>query len=179
MEKIEELAKLFTLIHGTACLTEYAGLVMEALEHLDLVIGHSSSKQQASWFCKLYAAYISYLAKLPSVSEVYLRAKNNASGKAIGKETQLIDLFRIVNQLCLLLDALISTFNTIGRYYKNSKNVYLKLYKIISGEFRLLYEYMRNIVNRLFTEFRDVEPKQLRVFLEAIPEIELMTDKLE
>jgi hypothetical protein len=146
---------------------------------LNLVIEHSASKEQANWFNNLYTAYITYLAKLPSVSEVYLRAKCSGSGKTIDKKTQLIDLFRIVNQLCLLLDALISTFNTIGRYYKPSKNVYLQLYKIISSEFLLLYEYMRNIVNRMFMEFKEVEPKELKVFLDAIPEIELMTDKLE
>lgn len=112
---------------------------MEALEHLSLVIDRSSKNESATWFNNLYTAYISYLAKLPSVSEVYLRAKFSGNGIKIDKKTQLVDLFRIVNQLCLLLDALINTFNTIGRYYKNSKNVYYKLYTIISTEFLLLY----------------------------------------
>lgn len=31
----------------------------------------------------------------------------------------------------------------------------------------------------MFTEFREVPANELNVFLDAIPEIELMTDKLE
>lgn len=146
---------------------------------MNLVIDRNLKHQSASWFSNLYTAYISYLAKLPSVSEVYVRAKSSGNGKIIDKKTQLVDLFRIVNQLCLLLDALINTFNTIGRYYKNSKNVYFKLYKTLSSEFLILYDYMRSIVNRMFTEFKEVDARELKVFLDAIPEIELMTDKLE
>ncbi len=43
-------------------------------------------------------------------------------------------MFRIVNQVGLFLDSLINAFNAVGRYYKSSKEVYMRLYKTISSE---------------------------------------------
>lgn len=106
------------------------------------------------WFKNLYTGYISYLARLPSVSEVYIRARNTLDGTKIDRKSQLVDMFRIVNQVGLFLEPLINAFNVVGRYYKSSKDVYMRLYKTISSELLLLYEYMRLIVNRIFSEYQ-------------------------
>jgi len=74
-------------------------------------------------------------------------------------------MFRIVNQVGLFLESLINAFNAVGRYYKSSKEVYMRLYKTISSELLQLYEYMRIIVNRMFVEYEYVDRKDLVVFL--------------
>ena len=109
-------------------------MVMETLEHMDLVIDRNFNSESTLWFKHLYTGYISYLAKLPSISEVYIRAKKTIEGTKIDKKSQLVDMFRIVNQVGLFLESLINAFNAVGRYYKSSKEVYMRLYKTISSE---------------------------------------------
>jgi len=41
---------------------------METLEHMDLVIDRNFNSESTVWFKNLYTGYISYLAKLPSIS---------------------------------------------------------------------------------------------------------------
>ena len=41
----------------------------------------------------------------------------------------------------------------------------MRLYKTISNELLLLYEYMRVIVNRMFNEYSEIDKKDLVVFL--------------
>ena len=71
----DELAKLLTLIHGTVVLMDYEGEIMEELAGLQVVQEVRIKGEGSSWFLPLYKAYVSYLVKLPSVSEVYLRAR--------------------------------------------------------------------------------------------------------
>lgn len=86
--------------------------------------------QSDDWFVCLYRAYLSYLTKLPSVSEVYVRARTEGY-TSYDSKTLLVDLFRLVNQINLLLDPLITTFNTVGRYYKEKKKVYSSMYQLL------------------------------------------------
>ena len=71
----DELAKLLTLMHSTVCLMDYKGGVLDELCNLRLASDIKPKGEGMSWFMPLYKSYISYLARLPSVAEVYLRAK--------------------------------------------------------------------------------------------------------
>lgn len=84
------------------------------------------------------------------MSEVYIRARGEGQGPS-DNNTLLFDLFRLVNQINLILDALINTFNTLGRYYKKEKKVYRAMYKVLRNELGMLYDYMQKIVDMLFS----------------------------
>jgi hypothetical protein len=77
-----------------------------------------------------YQAYVSYLAKLPSVGEVYVRARREGEVWYDGS-TLLVDLFRLLNQLNLIISPMISVFNTVGRYYMKRKKIYLPMYRLL------------------------------------------------
>ncbi len=59
-----------------------------------------------------------------------MRAKKNQAPCNLSRDILLIDMFRIVNQLFLILDSLILSFNTVGRYYKHLMPVYQQIYKL-------------------------------------------------
>ena len=75
LDSPDELAKLLTLMHSTVCLMDYQGEVLDELSNLRIGCDIKLKGEGNSWFLPFYKAYISYLAKLPSVSEVYLRAR--------------------------------------------------------------------------------------------------------
>jgi hypothetical protein len=77
-----------------------------------------------------YRAYVSYLSKLPSMSEVYLRAKEAKEDK-LSCECLLEDLYRLINQVNLLTDNLNGTFNNVGRYYKDKIKVYRPMFRVL------------------------------------------------
>ena len=77
-------------------------------------------------------------------------------------------MFRIVNQLFLILDALILAFTTVGRYYRQAIAVYQPIYKLFRDELTMLYHYMRHIVERLFSDYQRMDADDLRMFLESI-----------
>jgi hypothetical protein len=118
------------LLHANVCQMDYEGLVMDELSNLKMCEEVRLQSQKDKWFLPFYAAYVTYLAKLPSIGDVYLRAKKGDVAK-ISCDKLLIDVFRLVNQMNLLTEALSSTFNTIGRYYKEQVKVYRPLYKVL------------------------------------------------
>lgn len=70
-------------------------------------------------------------------------------------------------------------FNTIGRYYKEKIKVYHPLFSVIWVELMAIYDYMRRAINRIFSIYEEVKVEKLKVFLEIVGEIELITDKME
>ena len=59
-------------------------------------------------------------------------------------------MFRLINQINLLVDPLNVTFNTIGRYYKDKLKVYRPMFKVLLSEITVVYDYMRRAINRIF-----------------------------
>ena len=64
-------------------------------------------------FCVCYS---SYLKKLPSVCDIYKRAKMGNLSQT-PSSSYLIEVFRIINQISLLFPAICTSTNVIGRYY--------------------------------------------------------------
>lgn len=90
-----------------------------------------------------------------------------------------MDLFRLVNQINLILVPLNITFNIVGRYYKDKKKSFKALYGVFKDEMMMLYGYMVKIVESLFKSFYDIEAGQLRMFLDVIPELEILADRID
>ena len=65
----------------------------------------------------------------------------------------LIDIFRLVNQINLLLPSLNVTFNTVGRYYKERKKGFQALYDLLTEELEMLYGYVREGVMVVFMKY--------------------------
>ena len=53
------------------------------------------------------------------------------------------------------------------------------MYQVLWSEFIMLYEYMRLAIDKIFDKNEEVKADKLKVFLEAVGEVELLADKLE
>jgi hypothetical protein len=74
MDSLESIVKLLVVIHGSLMDGGYLPEVLSALEDMELVINRKFSLEKSEeWFIPFYRAYCSYLAKLPSISEVLTR----------------------------------------------------------------------------------------------------------
>ena len=109
----------------------YEGKILEELSTLRMGFEIKIKGEEASWFLPFYRAYISYLARLPSVSEVYLRAKQEIQLK-LTYEAMIEDVFRLINQINLLTESMNVVFNTIGRYFKDKIGVYAGMFEVLS-----------------------------------------------
>ena len=68
---------------------------------------------------------------------MYLRAGKEIS--LVDCNTLLEDIFRLVNQINLLGDSVNVTFNTVGRYYKDKKDIFTPLFRVLWKELLMLY----------------------------------------
>ena len=128
---------------------DYHGEVLEELGNLRIGPDSFQKGEEYSWFLPFYKAYISYLARLPSVSEVLLRAKESNETK-LSCETLLEDIYRLINQVKLISDVTNNVFNTVGRYYKEKIKIYKALFDVIWNEMMMIYDYLRRAIHRIF-----------------------------
>ena len=148
----------------------YEGALLEALSGLHWEGERHEGEGQSGrsgWFAAFCRAYVTYLVRLPSVSEVHIRAQLGEVDKE-SCDVLLVDVFRIVNQVGLLKDNLGIAFNTIGRYYQPQVKVYRPLFDLLWTELNSLYEYLRKAINRIFQNYQQLDGHLLRVFLSSV-----------
>lgn len=117
-------------MHGSVREAGYSGKLLDLLANLNLAANIQLKGEQYAWFLPFYRAYVTYLSKIPSINEVYVRAQSEDEAWYDG-QTLLIDMFRLVNHINLIINPLNSTFRILGRYYKDSSKVYRQIYKLI------------------------------------------------
>lgn len=117
-------------MHGSVREAGYSGKLLDLLANLNLAVNIQLKGEQYAWFLPFYRAYVTYLSKIPSINEVYVRAQSEDEAWYDG-QTLLIDMFRLVNHINLIINPLNSTFRILGRYYKDSSKVYRQIYKLI------------------------------------------------
>jgi hypothetical protein len=79
-----------------------------------------SREESLSWLEGLSRCLVAYLAKMPSLVEVYHRALSCKSEEKEFFKIIQTDFFLLLNQLSLLFPFLNNSMNSIGRYYKHS-----------------------------------------------------------
>jgi hypothetical protein len=92
------------------------------------------------WINEVSIAIKSYLARLPSLGEVFQRAlKFKTSGEGKDYSLYLSDLYRMLNLFGLLFPGLTNCLNAIGRYFLKTSPYFLEFYKTLKEELLLGY----------------------------------------
>lgn len=152
MDNLESIVKLLVIIHASLIDGAYQPEVLAALEDMELVINRKFTlDNNEQWFVLFYRAYCTYLAKLPSISELlvcFLEIDSKPPPNYC-----LTDLFRLLNQLALIMPALNSTINIIGRYYLRKILFFHELYSVLRKEILSFYSYLRLLINHFLAHY--------------------------
>lgn len=86
---------------------------------------------QDKWFADFCLAYISYLIKLPSLSDIYRYLEVKVP--EINPALHLTYLFRLTNHIRVLLTPTLNAVNVIGRYNSSDFPQMRELYRVLSS----------------------------------------------
>ncbi len=126
---------------------------------------------KVQWLRELFISMKSYLLRLSSLNGVLRRALVKTNEPQKGFSILLSDLYLLINLLSLLFPYLITTFNTIGRYYLQTNGYFFDFYNVISHQLLLIYNYLRSIVLFFIKEHAACPLDELKCFIKTLPEI--------
>lgn len=84
------------------------------------------------WFNDFCRAYIAYLIRLPSISDIY--QKIGTKLQDMDSTRHLTYLFRLTNHIRGLLPVALNAVNTIGRYQASAYIEMRELFNVLSRE---------------------------------------------
>lgn len=79
----------------------------------------------------------------------------------------------------VLFPAVTNAVNVVGRYQATKHLAMRELFVVMSGELVKLYSYIRYLCDQILRQYRVYNPKDLKCFLQSLPELELLCDKIE
>jgi hypothetical protein len=83
------------------------------------------------WLTEFYQSYVTYLIKLPSLSDIYSEALSKEHN--VKPALHLTHIFRVTNTIRLLFPATTNAINIIGRYQASKYTSMKELFVILSG----------------------------------------------
>lgn len=119
---IPDAIKSITVIFKMIQVSKYDRCLIDNLENIELPKIYKSENNSNKWIDEPIVACISYLVKVPSITDLFIRALNCNNAQPL--TTYLSDCFRIINQVNLLFPNLNNTINTIGRYYMTNNHYF-------------------------------------------------------
>lgn len=148
------------------------------MEELETPAFNSIEELKVQWVKELSISCKSYLLRLPSLSHVFERALQKSVQKDEAFSTLLSDLYVLINLLNLLFPFMTNAFNNIGRYYLKTNKYFHEFYKAVTEQLLVIYDYLRLIICRFISEHKNCPMENLKCFMETLPEIELLCDKM-
>ena len=91
----------------------------------------------------------------------------------------LTHIFRIINQCRTLFPFITKAVNVVGRYQSIKHSEFRELYRIISAELVILYSYLNFLTEQIMHQYKAYNPIDLKCFLDSIPEMETICDRIE
>lgn len=115
--------------------------------------------------------------KIESQAEIYQTL--NEIDYEVDVKQHLTHLFRLTNTVMIIFPAFTQTVNTIGRYKSEEFPTMKEMFYNFSGEIVKVYEYIKYLTDQIFVNYREHSLNDLQCFIDYLPELELLCDRIE